>query len=182
MFTARQKKRDNIAEYILYMWQVEDLIRANKCDMNNIRESIIKKYDLPLEQLSEVEDWWDNLTEMMKIEKKESTGHLQILINTVNELNTLHGELLNDPRHLNYKIQFEGIIPLLKELEQKTEPKPSNDIELMLSALYNTFLLKLKGEKISEATNSAVKSFAGILAHLSKKYKQEQAGTLNNDN
>ena len=29
MITASAKKRENIAEYLLYMWQIEDLIRAN---------------------------------------------------------------------------------------------------------------------------------------------------------
>ena len=28
MIIARQKKQENIAEYLLYMWQIEDIIRA----------------------------------------------------------------------------------------------------------------------------------------------------------
>ena len=28
MIVARQKKKENIAEYLLYMWQIEDIIRA----------------------------------------------------------------------------------------------------------------------------------------------------------
>lgn len=28
MITASQKRKENIAEYLLYMWQIEDLIRA----------------------------------------------------------------------------------------------------------------------------------------------------------
>ena len=37
MIVARQKRKENIAEYLLYMWQVEDLIRANRFDMDAIR-------------------------------------------------------------------------------------------------------------------------------------------------
>ena len=33
MFVSRQLKEKNIAEYLIYMWQIEDLIRANGCDM-----------------------------------------------------------------------------------------------------------------------------------------------------
>ena len=29
---AQQLKERNIAEYLIYMWQIEDLIRANGCD------------------------------------------------------------------------------------------------------------------------------------------------------
>ena len=34
MIIARRKRKENIAEYLLYMWQVEDLIRANNFDMD----------------------------------------------------------------------------------------------------------------------------------------------------
>ena len=33
MFTAEQLRKQNIAEYLLYMWQIEDLIRADECDI-----------------------------------------------------------------------------------------------------------------------------------------------------
>ena len=32
MFVALKLKQTNIAEYLLYMWQIEDLIRANHKD------------------------------------------------------------------------------------------------------------------------------------------------------
>ena len=34
MFIAEQKKRDNIAEYLLYMWQLEDILRAYVLDFD----------------------------------------------------------------------------------------------------------------------------------------------------
>ena len=36
MIVAKQKRKENIAEYLLYMWQVEDLIRANQFDLSLI--------------------------------------------------------------------------------------------------------------------------------------------------
>ena len=36
MFISKQLKENNIAEYLIYMWQVEDMIRANGCDMEKI--------------------------------------------------------------------------------------------------------------------------------------------------
>ena len=44
MKIAQQLKEKNIAEYLIYMWQVEDLIRANKCDIDEIRRNIISRY------------------------------------------------------------------------------------------------------------------------------------------
>ena len=49
MIIARQKRKENIAEYLLYMWQVEDLIRANKFDMDSINRTVIAHYDQPEE-------------------------------------------------------------------------------------------------------------------------------------
>lgn len=55
MKIAQQLKAKNIAEYLIYMWQVEDLIRANGCDIDKIRESIISRY--PEEEHPVLEEW-----------------------------------------------------------------------------------------------------------------------------
>ena len=178
MLTAQQKKKENIAEYILYMWQVEDLIRAHNCEISLIREKLLPGYQLTDEQLKEIDAWWDNLTAMIHIENKQTSGHLQILVNTVNEVNALHLKLLKSPKFVQYLISFQSLLPILKELENKTSPKPSNDIELMLSALYNSFVMKLKGQKITKDTEQALKAFAQFLAMLAKKYKEDQEGKL----
>lgn len=38
MFTAQKLRKENIAEYLLYMWQIEDLIRANGLEIENIKK------------------------------------------------------------------------------------------------------------------------------------------------
>ena len=39
MYISQQLKQQNIAEYLLYMWQVEDLIRANGFDIERIKKN-----------------------------------------------------------------------------------------------------------------------------------------------
>jgi hypothetical protein len=85
MIISRHKKHSDIAGYILYMWQIEDLIRASGLDMNIIRKDIIEKYEQPEEVIKELEEWYENLVEMMRNEKKEQSGHLQVITNTVND-------------------------------------------------------------------------------------------------
>ncbi|MDD7726011.1 MAG: DUF4924 family protein, partial [Bacteroidales bacterium] len=46
MLIAQKKRKENIVEYILYMWNVEDLIRANGLDMSQIDKNIIDKYGI----------------------------------------------------------------------------------------------------------------------------------------
>ena len=38
MFIAKQLKESSICEYLIYMWQVEDTIRAIDCNIDRIRE------------------------------------------------------------------------------------------------------------------------------------------------
>ena len=48
MIIAKQKRKENIAEYLLYMWQIEDLIRANNFDMDLIRRTVIAHCNQPM--------------------------------------------------------------------------------------------------------------------------------------
>ena len=45
MIIAQKKKKENIAEYILYMWQVEDLIRAYKFSIDEIEQNVISRFE-----------------------------------------------------------------------------------------------------------------------------------------
>ena len=69
MITASAKKRENIAEYLLYMWQIEDLIRANGLDIDKIQENIIDRYaGLRDQQRKEMREWYESLIDMMRME------------------------------------------------------------------------------------------------------------------
>ena len=179
MIVSRHKKNSDIAGYVLYMWQIEDLLRASKLDMNTIRETIIKQYEQPEDVKKELEEWYENLVVMMRNEKKEESGHLQVITNTVNDMNRLHVTLMHSKKEVAYQHQFMKAVPLIKELEEKMQPRPEHDIELMLAAMYNAFVLKLQGKEISEGTNEALKVFGKTLSMLSAKYREDQKGELN---
>ena len=77
MIIARQKRKENICEYLLYMWQVEDLIRANHFDMDEIRDKVIARYNQPDEVKEEIARWYEELIEMMRSEGVKESGHIQ---------------------------------------------------------------------------------------------------------
>ena len=54
MIIASQKRKENIAEYLLYMWQIEDIIRAYKLDIDTIDEQIVSKYNVPDDKKKEI--------------------------------------------------------------------------------------------------------------------------------
>ncbi len=174
MIVAKEKREKNIAEYILYMWQVEDLIRAYGLDIEAVKSNVIPQYNASGELLTQIVDWYDNLIEMMRLENIKESGHLQVLINLVNDLNRLHLELLANKSEVAYSHLYNATLPYIKEFDSKTESKLSNDVELCLTGIYSHFLLRLQKKKISDQTQEAIKSFSNFMAFLSSKYHEEQ--------
>ena len=56
MYISQQLRNKNIAEYLLYMWQVEDTIRAFDCSLSRIKREYIERFDYDEEQKEEVVD------------------------------------------------------------------------------------------------------------------------------
>ena len=83
MIIARRKRKENIAEYLLYMWQVEDLIRANNFDMDSIRRTVVDRYDQPDDIKEEIAKWYEELIEMMRSEGVMEKGHIQLNKNVI---------------------------------------------------------------------------------------------------
>lgn len=181
MIIARQKKKQNIIEYVLYMWQVEDLIRANQMDMSAIEANVLNGYNQPDDVLKEIKDWWSNLVEMMKMEGKQIKGHLQVNINTVSDINQLHQRLMHHPNEVAYQHQFKRVIPYLHEFDAKSGKQLTNDIELCLTAVYTSFLLKLKGQELSKGTKEAIAEISQFLKAIAVKYHKEEQGKLDLD-
>ncbi|MBF1548373.1 MAG: DUF4924 family protein, partial [Prevotella salivae] len=79
MFIAKELRKKSIAEYLLYMWQIEDIIRAMGCSLPLIRKAYISKFtDYTDEQKEDEIDWFGNLVRMMNEEGKRDQGHLNI--------------------------------------------------------------------------------------------------------
>ena len=83
MIIASRKHKENIAEYLLYMWQIEDIIRANGLDIDRIKSSVIDKFELTDVQRKEMEEWYESLIDMMRREGVEKSGHLQLNKNVI---------------------------------------------------------------------------------------------------
>ena len=116
MITASVKKRENIAEYLLYMWQIEDLIRANGLDIDRIQSSIIDKYkDLPETQRKEMREWYESLIDMMRREGVVEHGHMQLNKNVIISLEDLNRRLLADPKFSAYSAQYYHTLPIIVE-------------------------------------------------------------------
>lgn len=182
MKTASLKKRENIAEYLLYMWQIEDLIRAYGLDMDKIRENIIDKYrDLSDEEKKEMEDWYESLIDMMRREGVTEKGHIQLNKNVIIALDDLHRRLLADPKFADYAVQFYNTLPYIVEIRAKAGENKKDEIETCFDALYGILLLRLSKKEISEETQKAAAQISKFLGMLAAYYKKDYNNELFND-
>ena len=182
MITASAKKRENIAEYLLYMWQIEDLIRSYGLDIDRIDHEIIDKYqNLTDEQRREMHDWYESLIDMMRREGVAEKGHLQINKNTLNDIERLHRELLKDPKFASYANQYYATLPLIVELRAKAGENKKDEIETLFEALYGLLLMRLQGKEISPETLQAAGQISKFLALLAAYYKKDYNNELFND-
>lgn len=182
MFTASEKKRENIAEYLLYMWQIEDLIRANALDLDKIEESIISKYTgLDEKQKKELRDWYESLIDMMRIEGVVEKGHLQINKNVLIQLNDLHKRLLADNKFAEYAAEFYKTLPYIVELRAKAGENKADELETCFNLLYGILLLRLQQKEITTETLEAAQQISRFLALLSKYYKLDYNNELFKD-
>lgn len=145
-------KKNNIAEYILYLWQIEDYLRA-------------------FPQQAEVNQELHDLSDMMHQENIMEQGHLQLAQNALSELEDLHNDLLD--QEATYRAAMIRLTPALNLLKAKTDRPTMSDVEACLILLYQIMLLKLKKSPISSDTEQVQKQATQVLQYLSKTYKEQ---------
>ena len=165
-------KRENIAEYLLYMWQIEDLIRAYSLDIDKIQQSVINTVYQSAEEIKNSRDWYEGLIIMMKSEGVQEKGHLQINKNIIIDLTDVHLRLLKNPKESEYIGVYYNTLPYIVELRSKSDDKDIPELETCFTALYGYMLLKIQKKEISKETQAAITQITSLLRLLSKKYKE----------
>lgn len=179
MIIATQKRKENIAEYILYMWQVEDMIRAYGLDIDRIQAGIIDRFPgLDHAQRREMREWYESLIDMMRREEVTEHGHLRMNRNILGALVDLHQKLLADPRFPDYSALFYKTLPYIVELRAKAGDNPAGEIETCFNALYGMLLLRLQSKEVTPATKEAVSAISTFIATLARNFHLDEADKL----
>ena len=174
MIIAQEKRKSNIAEFILYMWQVEDLIRSLQFDIHRIDETVIRKFSLPDETIAEIRTWYNNLVTLMIEERIQQKGHITFLNQLIRVLNDLHLRLLQSEKEKKYQEIYLAARDNIREFMEKSPETFSSEIEACLTGLYGTLMLRLQQSEISEDTQKAMGSFSNLLAALSIRFREEE--------
>ncbi len=176
MIIAQEKRKTNIAEFILYMWQVEDLIRSSMFNFSHIDKIVISKFSLPDETLNEIRTWYTNLITLMIDENIQERGHMSFLTNLIRELNDLHLRLLHSADEKKYQQIYQKASENIKSFKQKSPETYYSEIEVCLTGLYGYLMLRLQQSQISAETKTAMTSFSNLLAALSTRFREIEEG------
>lgn len=174
---AKKKRSENIAEYLLYMWQMEDLLRGVQFDIMKIDEDILSGIsDETLRNENLV--WFSNLARDMREEKIEVSGHHHETYEILNELMLVQQTLHTGIGDKEFQRTYAETKPLLEEFKLKTDKLPRGDIETALTAVYGVLTLKLAEKEISPETRAAVQKITEYLKLLTKAYHLMLIGKL----
>jgi hypothetical protein len=174
MLIAYQKRQENIAEYILYMWQIEDIIRACNFDINLIEQRIISQYSGSARTKNETKEWYVDLILMMHEERIKENGHLRMFMDFVEKLQELHYYLVHINKDPKYLEQYYLAIPNIRDFEKRLNGTTSGEIETCLCGVYALLLLRLQKKEVSQETLDAMHTFSNLLALLSAKFKKSE--------
>lgn len=181
MYISQELRKRNIAEYLLYMWQVEDIIRAYGCSLARIRREYIDRFDYTDEQKEEMADWYGNLVRMMNSEGCRENGHLQINKIVIQQLSELSVELLASSNFPFYNSEYYKVLPFIVELRKRGADKEENEIETCFNALYGVMMLRLQNKPVSPDTEHAIKEITTFIGMLNDYYMKDKQGELKLD-
>ena len=163
MFIAQKFRSQSISAYLIYMYQVEDLIRAYALDADRIAAEYLPRFGYDEKQMAEAREWYESLARMMREEGKEQAGHVRVVQNTLDLLEDRHQELLADSDERNYRTAYNKALPHIVALRAQGNNKAKHEMENCIDALYGATLLRMQGKELSAATQAALKPISELL-------------------
>lgn len=173
---AAKKKEENIIEYLLFMWQMEDLLRSVDFNLEELSTKVLS--DLDTEDQIRNKSWFKGLADEMIKSSLQVSGHLSETFELLNELQVLEKTMVTIIRDESFIKSREVAKPIINEFKTKLDSIPRSDIEVGITALYGVLTLKLARKEVKQETSEAIGKISSFLRELSKAYRSMKAGTL----
>lgn len=172
MGPLEEKKRNNIAGYIISMWHIEDLMRANLFDPDKVEEQLIRPMEADASAKEEVRSWYSGIIERMKREGIEHSGHLSEVEEVLHDLEYLHNTLVDVLKDEEYHGLYSEARPGITALQKQADDSADGPVTTCFTAIYGVMLLRAQGREISPGTLEAEGHMRNLLESLSAHYKQ----------
>ena len=173
MIPAEVKKRENIAEYIVHMYQTEDLITTFNFNLDEIYEYVIRHMSKEESELKSLLLWYADVIDQMRKENLPVQGkRLAATQAYVKQLGNLHEQLLdNDEEYSLIYGEAENDIQNQVKLSQGQVKDP---IQACLNAVYGKLVINLNGKSLPPEHEKMVGQFGRVLAYLAKQYHRSK--------
>ena len=179
MDIAQTKRKENIAEYILYLWQIEDLLRALQFSPEAIYSQLVAPRDVEEEQKHIYLLWYMDIVNLLRKEGKDESGHLEHTLHLIADMHNLHLQLMHHPIGEHYRKTFARLAPQLPSLRAMVQKEEISDTELAFRALYATMLYRIKGDKKrEEAIRDTMELVSPVVAELADMYRKVERGEV----
>ena len=170
MYIAQSKRKENIAEYILYLWQLEDLLRALQFSPEAVYSQLVQKQErLSEQQKQQALVWYMELAGLLREEGKEQSGHLEHTIHLIADLDNLHRQLLTLPAGENYRRLYGAVAPELPGLKSKLGKPGMSDVELF----------RIKGDRSKQGyIDDVIGLISPVVAELATMFRRIERGEV----
>lgn len=179
MDIAQSKRKENIAEYILYLWQLEDMLRALQFSPEAIYSQLVQPREDSEERKQDIFLWYMELTNLLREEGKEQNGHLSHTLHLIADLQNLHNQLMVLPVGENYRAVYAVASPELPKLKAALGKADMSDIEVCFRALYAVILYRIKGDQSkSQNIEDVLSVISPLVAELVLNFKKVETGEI----
>ena len=179
MDIAQAKRKENIAEYILYLWQLEDLLRALQFSPEAIYSQLVAPREVADEQKHIYLLWYMDIVNLLRKEGKEQSGHLEHTLHLIGDVHNLHLQLMQNPVGEHYRKTFARLAPQLPQLRAMISRDDVSDTELAFRSLYAAMLYRIKGDKKrAEAISDTIELVSPVVAELAAMYGKVERGEV----
>ena len=179
MDIAQAKRKENIAEYILYLWQLEDLLRALQFSPEAIYSQLVAPRQVEEEQKHIFLLWYMDIVNLLRKEGKEESGHLEHTLHLIGDMHNLHLQLMQNPVGEHYRQTFAKLAPQLSQLRAMIKKEDVSDTEVAFRALYAAMLYRIKGDaKRAEAIKDTIELVSPVVAELAAMYGKVERGEV----
>ncbi|MDD3685658.1 MAG: DUF4924 family protein [Bacteroidales bacterium] len=172
MIIAEQKRKENIIEYILYIRQVQDIIRMTNYNIDKIDELVISKFSLGEKIRDKIKNWYSDLIIMMKNENCEKEGDFAFISDLIKQLDVLNHELLNEKDSHKHSELYRWAKPNIEEFKKLNGKPNASDTLICIDALHSLLLLRMKKQPVSEETMQAMQTFSNLMANLALHFRE----------
>ncbi len=171
MLLADKKKRENISEYIIYMYQTELLIRNFEFDLDKIEVHVLG--NIPAEKLDdsgreELLEWYDSLITKMRAQDLQKEGHLDEVQEIIRQLSDLSLSL--QVENEDYRGVFNAARPAIRQSIIESDGLINDPVQACVNGVFGLLLARMNGREVSAEQLSMVDHFGNVLSLLSYHY------------